>query len=200
MRANRGKQHFFKAFRQYYATGGLDKASRIIKPRYEVNFKYKVCDEDIARFDLRVCTALLVNTAPAVFWAVLHIFSHQSLLNELRQDISASLRSHQSFTPPKIDGSGGPWRTEHQCVHPRSTSGSATNFIDAFWQFEKWAELLVFGLPSWLNTAGIKARDRMIAMCTRWYKLSERKLDWDAVMDSPDTNGSPYSGHHYLED
>ncbi|KAI1746709.1 cytochrome P450 [Xylaria castorea] len=89
MKASRGRQRFFTAFRHYYATGGPDKASQMIKARYEVNRKYKVCDEDIARFDLGVCTALLVNTVPAVFWAMLRIFSHQSLLNELREGISA---------------------------------------------------------------------------------------------------------------
>lgn len=59
---NRGRNRFFNAFRENYATGGMDTASYVIKARYEANKKYGITDEDIARFDLGVCTALLVNS------------------------------------------------------------------------------------------------------------------------------------------
>ncbi|KAI1746710.1 cytochrome P450 [Xylaria castorea] len=68
------------------------------------------------------------------------------------------------------------------------------DFIDAFWKFEKWAEPLVFGLPSWLNRTGIKARDRMNAMCTKWYELSDRKFDWDSAMAGTDDEWEPIFG------
>ena len=88
---NRGRNRFFNAFREYYATGGMDTASCVIKARYEANKKYGITDEDIARFDLGVCTALLVNTAPAVGWTLCHVFSNPTLLSELRQDLDALL-------------------------------------------------------------------------------------------------------------
>ena len=84
---NRGRQRFFSAFREYYAKGGLETASYVIKARYDANKKYGIADEDIARFDLGVCIALLVNTAPAVGWTLFYVFSNRTLLNELRQGI-----------------------------------------------------------------------------------------------------------------
>ncbi|KAK4038603.1 cytochrome P450 [Parachaetomium inaequale] len=86
-KGSRGRKCFFRAFREYYATGGLETASYLIKARYEVNKKYGVSDEDIARFDLGVCTALLVNTVPAVGWTLCHAFSDRALLAELRHGI-----------------------------------------------------------------------------------------------------------------
>ncbi|KAK8134846.1 hypothetical protein PG984_006858 [Apiospora sp. TS-2023a] len=86
-RASRGRKRFFQGFLEYYTTGGFATASRIIKARYEVNCKYNVPHEDIARFDLGVCTGLLVNTIPAIFWVVLRVFSDRDLLRELRQSL-----------------------------------------------------------------------------------------------------------------
>ncbi|KAK3291996.1 cytochrome P450 [Chaetomium fimeti] len=88
-RGSRGRKRFFRAFREYYAAGGLETASYLIKARYEANKKYGVSDEDIARFDLGVCTALLVNTVPAVGWTLCHAFSDRALLAKLRQGIEA---------------------------------------------------------------------------------------------------------------
>ncbi|KAL2176533.1 cytochrome P450 [Thermothelomyces heterothallicus CBS 202.75] len=90
-RGSRGRKRFFRAFREYYASGGLETASSLIKARYEVNKKYGVSDEDIARFDLGVCTALLVNTAPAVGWTLCHAYSDRALLAELRRGIEAAV-------------------------------------------------------------------------------------------------------------
>ncbi|KAI1654489.1 putative cytochrome P450 [Daldinia decipiens] len=52
-------------------------------------------------------------------------------------------------------------------------------FEDAFWQYEKAVETLAFGLPSWLNREGVRARDRFSAMCLKWYKLADQEFDWD---------------------
>lgn len=85
--ASRGRERFINAFKQYYATGGQRTASEIIKARYAINCRYNISNDDIARFDLGVCTALLVNTVPAVFWVLLRTFSNRNLLDSLRQDI-----------------------------------------------------------------------------------------------------------------
>jgi cytochrome P450 len=84
---NHGRKQFFDAFREYYATDSLRIASQFIKARYKVNKKHGVLDEDIAHFDLGVCTALLVNTVPAVWWTLYHTLSDKALLSELRRGI-----------------------------------------------------------------------------------------------------------------
>ncbi|KAK7995168.1 hypothetical protein PG990_013941 [Apiospora arundinis] len=86
-KASRGRERVFEGFLEYYTNHGFATASRIVKARYEVNCKYNVSQEDIARFDLGVCTGLLVNTIPATFWAVLRVFSNPDLLHELRQSL-----------------------------------------------------------------------------------------------------------------
>ncbi|KAH8883488.1 cytochrome P450 [Thozetella sp. PMI_491] len=88
-KGSRGRERFFRAFREYYAAGGLETASRLIKARHAVNTKHGVSDQDIAQFDLGVCTALLVNTVPAICWTLCHVFSHPTLLAELRQGVES---------------------------------------------------------------------------------------------------------------
>ncbi|KAI1654485.1 cytochrome P450 [Daldinia decipiens] len=90
-KASRGRSRFFNAFKEYYATGGLDTASRLIKARHDVNTYHGVSDEDIAHFDLGVCTALLVNTVPGVFWTLCHVYSNTTLLAEIRDGIEAEV-------------------------------------------------------------------------------------------------------------
>lgn len=85
--ANRGRQRFFAAFRTYYTKDWQTTASYLTKARYEVNKDHNVSDSDIAQYDLGVCTALLVNTVPAVFWTVCHVYSDQALLADLRRGI-----------------------------------------------------------------------------------------------------------------
>jgi len=84
---SKGRRVFFDSFRKYYDEGGLATASHLIKSRHQVNSKYGVSNRDIAQFDLGVCTALLVNTIPAIFWTLWHVVSNPSLLAELRQGI-----------------------------------------------------------------------------------------------------------------
>ncbi|KAI0121938.1 cytochrome P450 [Daldinia grandis] len=89
--ASRGRRRLFNAFREYYATGGLDTASRFVKARHNVNSHHGVSDEDIAHFDLGVCIALLVNTVPGVFWTLCHVYSDTSLLAEIRDGVEAEV-------------------------------------------------------------------------------------------------------------
>lgn len=109
-KASRGRKRFFQGFLEYYTTGdGLATASRLIQARYEVNRRYHVPDEDIARFDLGVCTGLLVNTIPAIFWAVLRVFSDPDLLRELRQSLDDEMIAadlHKSIPTTTISISG----------------------------------------------------------------------------------------------
>ncbi|KAK9425267.1 putative Cytochrome P450 [Seiridium unicorne] len=92
-----GRERFFDAFRNYYAADSLKTASHFVRVRYDVNKRFSVSTEDIAHFDLGICTALLVNTVPAVWWTLYHVFSEQALLIELRQGIdSVALRQSKS--------------------------------------------------------------------------------------------------------
>ncbi|KAF4636505.1 hypothetical protein G7Y89_g1575 [Cudoniella acicularis] len=67
-------------------------------------------------------------------------------------------------------------------------------FIDAFWEYDKVAETLAFGLPTWLNKKGVLARDRLCAMCRKWYEIANQELDWDSVESNQDADWEPVFG------
>lgn len=90
-KGSKGRRVFFDAFEKYYAGGGLHTASRLIKARYEVNRKHGVSCRDIAQFELAICTAVLVNTIPSIFWTIWHVFSDPILLAQLRCGIEAEV-------------------------------------------------------------------------------------------------------------
>lgn len=103
-KAYRGREKVFKGFLKYFAAGNHTRGSRLVQARYEVNNKYGMSVDDIARFELAPAIASLVNTAPAAFWMLIHIYSSPSLLDDLRQKLSAfvtvsSASSGVSTTP-----------------------------------------------------------------------------------------------------
>jgi len=67
-------------------------------------------------------------------------------------------------------------------------------FIDAFWNYEKFAETLAFGLPSWLNQRAVRARERFRAMCGKWYALADQEFDWDIAGSQQDPDWEPIFG------
>ena len=83
-KGHQGRKTLFQSFHQYYARDGHKEASRIVQARYEVNRKHGVSIGDIERFDLSLCYGLLVNTVPAVSWALYYVYSQPSLLEETR--------------------------------------------------------------------------------------------------------------------
>lgn len=89
-----------KAFEAYFAANDFKDASALAQLRLELDIKHGVPFEDIARYETVHGVAIIVNTAPAVFWLIFFIFSDPKLLEEIRAEIDAILES--SFNP---DGS-----------------------------------------------------------------------------------------------
>ena len=82
-----GRAKVVKAFEHYFNTHGHDSASILMKNRYETSAKNGISVTDIARFEVGGSVAILVNTAPAVFWMLLLAYSHPGLLEDLRKEI-----------------------------------------------------------------------------------------------------------------
>lgn len=59
--------------------------------------------------------------------------------------------------------------------------------VDAFWDYERAVEGLAFGLPSWINRKGVRARNRIRGMCAKWYEVANREYDWE----NEAANGQP---------
>jgi cytochrome P450 len=87
-KGNRGRQTLFNAFRKYYSDKGYESGSSLVQKRYEINRKYQISASDIEHFELSVCVGLLVNSVPATFWSLYHIYSQASLLAEIREQVS----------------------------------------------------------------------------------------------------------------
>ncbi|KAI1297078.1 putative cytochrome P450 [Xylaria venustula] len=78
-----------KAFEEYFKAGGVKHASALTKKRYQAEVDNNVPLEDIARYEVGGSIAVLVNTAPAAFWALLLLHSHPDLLNDVREEVDA---------------------------------------------------------------------------------------------------------------
>ena len=68
------------------------------------------------------------------------------------------------------------------------------DFVDAFWEYEQYAESLSFGLPSWLNRRAIGARERFRSMCRKWYEVADQEFDWDTFELHKDQEWEPLFG------
>ncbi|KAJ8068999.1 hypothetical protein OCU04_002677 [Sclerotinia nivalis] len=87
------RERMTKAFESYFAASDFKDASALAQVRLELNVKYGVPFEDIARYEAVHGVAIIVNTAPAVFWLIFFIFSNPKLLEEIRGEIEAVLET-----------------------------------------------------------------------------------------------------------
>ncbi|MCJ1419943.1 hypothetical protein MMC32_006299 [Xylographa parallela] len=104
-KAHRAREACFRAFISYFNNNGTDDASALVKVRHENNTKYGISVEDRAHFEVSNVFGILVNTAPATFWTICHIYSSPLLLEDIRKEVADILR-----TETRPDGSG-PVRT-----------------------------------------------------------------------------------------
>lgn len=82
-----------KAFEKYYKAGGVKHASALAQKRYQAEVDNNVPVEDIARYEVEGLIAVLVNTAPAAFWALFLLHSHPDLLNDIRKEVDACTKT-----------------------------------------------------------------------------------------------------------
>lgn len=87
-RANQARELLFQAFKTYYASGGLEDASRTTQGRYKVNTRRGLTLSDIEHLDVSVSYGLLVNTVPAAAWALFYTYSDPRILGEMREATS----------------------------------------------------------------------------------------------------------------
>lgn len=88
MGAHQAREEVCKAFSEYYSNGVPEDSSALIKARIAVGRKYGLTTEALARLDVGLGQALLINTVPISTWMLFHIFCSPSLLNEIRVEVS----------------------------------------------------------------------------------------------------------------
>ncbi|MCJ1294630.1 hypothetical protein MMC34_006188 [Xylographa carneopallida] len=95
-KAHRARETCFRAFVSYFNNGGIDDASALVKVRHENNTKYGISIEDRARFEVSNVFGILVNTAPAAFWTICHIYSSPTLLEDIREEVGDILHTEHN--------------------------------------------------------------------------------------------------------
>ena len=83
-KAYRARERMALAFRLYFEAGNHDFGSILVQNRYNSSVRNRVSVEDIARFEIGNSLALLINTAPAVFWVQFYLYSKPNVLQECR--------------------------------------------------------------------------------------------------------------------
>lgn len=88
-KAYRGRERVSKAFREYFEAQHHKFGSMLVQERYATSERHGVSVEDIARYEVGNSLAVLVNTAPAVFWTLFYICSHPITLEECRREVES---------------------------------------------------------------------------------------------------------------
>ncbi|KAF2846618.1 cytochrome P450 [Plenodomus tracheiphilus IPT5] len=91
-----GREIVFDGFRKFYAENGQREASPLVQSRFGVNKKFDISIDDIAKYDLSVATALLINSSVAAFWCTYELYSRPQLLAEIREGITRAARKSPS--------------------------------------------------------------------------------------------------------
>lgn len=73
--------------------------------------------------------------------------------------------------------------------------------LDAFWDWEQYSDMLVFGIAEWFHWRAVAARDRFCDMCFVWYESACREYDskrgqrdaqveeWESILGSRMSRG-----------
>ena len=83
----KGRAKVVKAFKDYFEAGGHEEASILTRDRHDTSAKNGISVDDIARYEVGGAIAILVNTAPAVFWMLLYVYSQPGILADIRKEV-----------------------------------------------------------------------------------------------------------------
>ena len=104
-KAYAAREKIATAFENYYTTRGCDDASSWVRGATEASNSYGISNEDKAHLDLSNSHAILANTIPAGFWAIYHIFSDPTVLDEVRSALMhlLTIRDDSGRTQYELD-------------------------------------------------------------------------------------------------
>ena len=81
------RENVVSAFCDYYQDGIPAGASNLVYERVNTGRKYGLTTEALARLDVGLAQAILLNTVPSSVWMLFYIFSSPSLLDEIRAEV-----------------------------------------------------------------------------------------------------------------
>ena len=88
-KAYKSREKLALAFKQYYEDNPRDRSSALINARYDANTKYGLTSTNMGRLEVGTVIGILANTVPSLFYMFAHIYSDESLLGDLRNELKA---------------------------------------------------------------------------------------------------------------
>ena len=87
-RGYHGRAVLAKMFEAYFRQGAHESGSILVQTRCQTSKKNGIPLADIARFEVGGALAILLNTAPALFWLLFYTFANPQVLEDLRREIA----------------------------------------------------------------------------------------------------------------
>ncbi|KAH8180213.1 cytochrome p450 domain-containing protein [Sarocladium implicatum] len=81
------------AFQRYYEDGGLETASTIAQGRYRLTSEHDVPVSEIAKMEVGMAVAVLLNTSPVTFWLLLLVHRYAGLRDEIRNEVDGCIET-----------------------------------------------------------------------------------------------------------
>jgi hypothetical protein len=88
-KGHKGRAKMIKALQEYYNSGGLKNASKLLQERHRVGSSSGMTSNAMAHLDTGLVFGLLINSVPSVFWLTTYICSYPSLLADIREELDA---------------------------------------------------------------------------------------------------------------
>ena len=86
-RAHESRRRLVEAFTRYLDGDNLEDAASFIKDLCRLGTTRGINSENIARAQLGSILAFTNNTIPTIFWLLVHVFSDEKLLNQIRSEL-----------------------------------------------------------------------------------------------------------------
>ena len=98
-KAYKCRRKLARALQHYFSDGSVDSASVLVKARYAVNQEHGISTATMAQLEFGNLIGLLGNTAPALFWLLVHVYSDLDLLGRLRREVDGIILVRGSKVP-----------------------------------------------------------------------------------------------------
>lgn len=95
----KAREKLVNSFKHYFDNNPRGRSSGLTDARYNAHIKYGVTTTNMGRLEVGTLIGILVNTVPSLFYMLVHIYSDEILLRELRTELAACV-----FTSPRHPG------------------------------------------------------------------------------------------------
>ena len=95
-----GRRKLHKAMNEYFDRGNHQYGLGVLKARYDAVINNGGTTDDVARFEIGDLVGVLVNATPTFFWVLLIIYSDAALLEAIRTEVGAVMKTTNPSPSP----------------------------------------------------------------------------------------------------